>query len=84
MVAGGDGGYCNAKLTYGWNDHHTFTTEMCLATGIREETSTYHNEKTTIRSMVHVGGEKCSVLGHEKCPERKRNSGYAKPLYKAL
>jgi hypothetical protein len=38
-------------MIYRWNDYNKFTTEMCLATGIGEETSTYHNEKKSRRGQ---------------------------------
>ena len=57
---------------------------MCLATGNREKTSTYHNEKN--HDEVNGSRRRWKMLsfGHEKCQERERNSSYAKPLYKAL
>jgi plasmid segregation protein ParM len=85
FVAGYDGGYSNAKLTYGWNDEGTITTEIYPATGFREETSTFLKRNNRDEVIVHVDGEKWSVFGPGKSQEREINSGYTQTsIYKAL
>lgn len=85
FIAGYDGGYSNAKLTYGWSDQDKFVTEIFPATGIREQASTFLKRKNKDEVTVQVDGEKWAVFGPGKSQEREINSGYSKtPIYKAL
>lgn len=85
FVAGYDGGYSNAKLTYGWSDEETFTTEIYPAAGNREDSTTFLKRKNRDEVTVVIDGEKWSVFGSGKSQERETNSGYSTtPIYKAL